>query len=66
MGVLGDIGDAFPNGEFAEMYRGEWVLAMIRDVKSNRDFSDRTIELAKWARQQLKRQVELVSGNNQS
>lgn len=35
---------------------------MIKETKSNRDFSPRTIETARWAREQVKRQ--LAGGQN--
>ena len=30
---------------------------MIKETKTNRDFSPRTIETARWAREQVKRQL---------
>lgn len=30
---------------------------MIKDTRSNRDFSPRTIDTARWAREQVKRQI---------
>jgi hypothetical protein len=30
---------------------------MVKEVRSNRDFSDRTITTARWARDQIKRQI---------
>lgn len=30
---------------------------MIKDTRSNREFSQRTIETARWAREQVKRQL---------
>ncbi|KAI0839574.1 ARM repeat-containing protein [Hypoxylon sp. FL0890] len=57
MGVIGDIADAFPNGELAEAFRQDWLTAMIKETKTNRDFQPRTIETARWAREQVKRQL---------
>ena len=57
MGVMGDLAEAFPTGEFAHFYRQDWVTAMIKEAKSNREFSPRTIQTAKWAREQVKRQT---------
>ncbi|EPE26392.1 ARM repeat-containing protein [Glarea lozoyensis ATCC 20868] len=59
MGVIGDLSDAFPNGEFAGFYRADWLTAMIKDTKQNREFQTRTIETARWAREQVKRQIGL-------
>ncbi|KAL5362895.1 armadillo-type protein [Aspergillus floccosus] len=59
MGVLGDLAEAFPNGEFAAFFRNEWVTALVRDTRQNRDFSSRTIDTARWTREQVKRQINL-------
>ncbi|KAJ6786286.1 hypothetical protein PWT90_00826 [Aphanocladium album] len=57
MGVIGDLADAYPNGELVDAFRQQWVTAMIKETKTNRDFSPRTIETARWAREQVKRQL---------
>ncbi|KAK4102680.1 ARM repeat-containing protein [Parathielavia hyrcaniae] len=57
MGVIGDLADAYPNGQLADAFRQEWVTAMIRETRSNREFQSRTIETARWAREQVKRQI---------
>ncbi|OTB04686.1 hypothetical protein M426DRAFT_150492 [Hypoxylon sp. CI-4A] len=57
MGVIGDLADAFPNGELLEAFRQDWVTAMIRETRGNREFQPRTIETARWAREQVKRQL---------
>lgn len=57
MGVVGDLSDAFPNGEISAYYRNEWLPAMIKEVRNNPDFGPRTKETAKWAREQTKRQL---------
>ncbi|KAI9904232.1 hypothetical protein N3K66_000761 [Trichothecium roseum] len=57
MGVIGDLADAFPNGELVEAFRQEWLTALIKETKTNRDFSPRTIETARWAREQVKQQL---------
>lgn len=57
MGVLGDLSDAFPNGQCADYYRQEWVSAMVKETRTNQEHSRRTIETARWAREQVKRQT---------
>lgn len=52
-----DLADAYPNGELVDAFRQDWLTAMIKDTKTNRDFTPRTIETARWAREQVKRQV---------
>ena len=54
---LSDLADAFPNGELAEAFRQDWLNTLIRETKINRDYGPRTIETARWAREQVKRQV---------
>lgn len=60
MGVIGDLADAFPQGDYAHQFQAAWILQMIKDVRTNREFQPRTIETARWAREQVKRQP--VSG----
>ncbi|KAI1391938.1 ARM repeat-containing protein [Hypoxylon trugodes] len=57
MGVIGDLADAFPNGELVDAFRQDWVTAMIKETKTNREFQSRTIDTARWAREQVKRQL---------
>ena len=52
-----DLADTFPHGEYANLFRQEWLTVLIKDVKTNRDFQPRTIETARWAREQVKRQT---------
>ncbi|KAF2150815.1 ARM repeat-containing protein [Myriangium duriaei CBS 260.36] len=62
MGVIGDISEAFPNGECSQYFRQDFLTAMARDVRANKDFSPRTIETARWAREQIKRQTGAAGG----
>ncbi|KAM3553796.1 hypothetical protein ARSEF4850_006759 [Beauveria asiatica] len=62
MGVIGDLADAYPNGELVDAFRQSWLTGMIKETKTNRDFSPRTVETARWAREQVKRQ--LAGGQN--
>ncbi|AEO65060.1 uncharacterized protein THITE_2111635 [Thermothielavioides terrestris NRRL 8126] len=57
MGVIGDLADAYPSGELADAFRQDWVTAMIKETRANREFQSRTIETARWAREQVKRQI---------
>lgn len=52
-----DLADAFPHGELADAFRSDWLNAMIKETKTNREFQSRTIETARWAREQVKRQI---------
>lgn len=57
MGVIGDLAEAFPNGELTEALRQEWVLRLIKETRTNREYSSRTVETARWARELVKRQI---------
>lgn len=57
MGVIGDLADTYPNGELVDAFRQDWLTAMIKETKTNREFQPRTIETARWAREQVKRQL---------
>lgn len=61
MGVIGDLADAYPGGELIEGFSQPWLTLMIKETKSNREYQGRTIETARWAREQVKRQ--LSAGN---
>ena len=62
MGVIGDISEAFPNGECSQYFRQDFLTAMARDTRANKDYSSRTIETARWAREQIKRQTGAAGG----
>ncbi|PYI04194.1 importin beta-1 subunit [Aspergillus sclerotiicarbonarius CBS 121057] len=59
MGVLGDLADAFPNGEFAAYFRNDWVTSLVRETRTNREYSPRTVDTARWTREQVKRQITM-------
>jgi len=61
MGVLGDISEAFPNGEVSQYFRGDWLTSMARETRANKEFSQRTQDTARWAREQIKRQSAAAS-----
>jgi importin subunit beta-1 len=56
--VFSDLADAFPNGDIAQYFRADWIMSMIREVRSNREYSGRTIDTARWARELVKRQQQ--------
>ncbi|KAF2874210.1 armadillo-type protein [Massariosphaeria phaeospora] len=56
-GVIGDLADAFPNGEFRDYFRHDFLTALTRETRANHDFLPRTRDTARWAREQIKRQV---------
>ncbi|MCJ1408412.1 karyopherin beta [Ptychographa xylographoides] len=62
MGVIGDLADAFPQGDYVSYYRNDWIQQMIKETRQNREFSSRTTETARWAREQVKRQTANFQG----
>ena len=56
MGVVGDLSEAFPSGEYSQYFRADWLTAMARDTRANKEFTQRTQDTARWAREQIKRQ----------
>jgi len=55
--VFSDLSRAFPKGEFVSLFRQDWLTVMAREVRANREFSSRTTDTARWAREQIKRQI---------
>ncbi|KAF2683873.1 ARM repeat-containing protein [Lentithecium fluviatile CBS 122367] len=62
-GVIGDLAEAFPAGDIREYFRHDFLTAMTRETRGNGDFSSRTRETARWAREQIKRQVGMLSAS---
>jgi len=63
MGVIGDLADTFPRGEHVNFFRQDWILAMIKDVRTNKEFSEQTRTTARYAKEQIKRQTANASAN---
>jgi importin subunit beta-1 len=61
-----DLSEAFPHGEFSNYYRSDWLSQMIKETRTNRDFQVRTIDTARWAREQVKRQIGGTQGIQQT
>jgi len=55
--VHSDLADAFQNGEIREYFRHDFLTVMARETRANQDFSGRTRDTARWAREQIKRQI---------
>lgn len=64
--ISSDLAETFPQGEYSHLYHAEWITAMIREARTNREFSSRTIETAKWARELVKRQLGGGQGMQQT
>lgn len=57
---ISDISEAFPSGEYSHYFRADWLTAMCRETRSNKEFAPRTQETARWAREQIKRQAGMI------
>ena len=53
--------ESFPNGEFANYYRNDLISGLVRETRTNREYGPRTIETARWAREQVKRQQGMAA-----
>jgi importin subunit beta-1 len=62
MGALGDLAEAFPDGSISQYFRNEWVTSLVRETRTNREYGPRTIETARWAREQVKNQINMQGG----
>jgi importin subunit beta-1 len=58
-----DLAEAFPNGEIQQYFRHDFLTVMTRETRANQEFSNRTRETARWAREQIKRQVGMLPAN---
>ncbi|KAK5283910.1 karyopherin Kap95 [Exophiala xenobiotica] len=58
MGIIADLSEVFPDGSLSNYYRQEWVTKLIKETRASRDFSQRTTNAARWAREQVKRQTQ--------
>lgn len=54
--AFSDLAETFPGGEYGDAFRSEWMAQLVRDVRTSQEFSARTKETARWAREQIKRQ----------
>jgi importin subunit beta-1 len=57
-----DLADAYPDGSIASYFRNEWVTSLVRETRTNREFGSRTIDTARWAREQVKNQINMPGG----
>lgn len=64
--VSSDLADAFPNGDYGEAFRSEWMTQLVREVRTSQEYSARTKETARWAREQIKRQGTSGQGSQMS
>ena len=51
-----DLCETFPGGEYATALKSDWIMSLIRETRQNRDYTSRTHETARWAKELVKRQ----------
>ncbi|KAJ3390125.1 karyopherin beta [Entophlyctis sp. JEL0112] len=54
-GLVGDLADAFPEGQMSRLYSMPWIDKFLRELKSFN--TQKSLELARWARSRVKRQL---------
>jgi importin subunit beta-1 len=59
---VSDLAEAFPDGSISQYFRNEWVTSLVRETRTNREYGPRTIETARWAREQVKNQINMQGG----
>ncbi|TPX34252.1 hypothetical protein SmJEL517_g03047 [Synchytrium microbalum] len=60
IGLLGDLASAFPPGLLKPLLSADWIDQLLKSVKADRGASQATKEVAKWAREVIKRQMMAV------
>ncbi|KAK9759611.1 karyopherin Kap95 [Basidiobolus ranarum] len=55
IGLLGDLSEAFPNGQIKQLLSASWIATCLKEGRSSRHSSASTREVAKWAREMVKR-----------
>lgn len=55
VGLIGDIASMYPSGEFRDVLQQQWVSDIIKKAR-DKSFGKTTRDMAKWAREQQKRQ----------
>lgn len=53
VGLLGDLAEAFPNGEMKQLFQAEWIPDFLKQTRTNRQPGMK--ELVRWAREMVKR-----------
>ncbi|KAF9904396.1 karyopherin beta [Linnemannia zychae] len=54
-GLLGDLAESFPGGEIKPLLLAEWVNQCLKEGRSSRQNSVTTKEVARWAKEMVKR-----------
>ncbi|KAJ3081638.1 karyopherin beta [Quaeritorhiza haematococci] len=57
LGLLGDVGEAFPPGHLKMFYQQDWIDKLVKEVRTDKHASPATKDVARWAREKIKAQV---------
>ncbi|KAK3828449.1 MAG: armadillo-type protein [Benniella sp.] len=55
IGLIGDLADSFPGGEIKQFLIQEWIAQCLKEGRSSRQQSVTTKEVARWAKEMVKR-----------
>lgn len=59
VGLIGDISIMFPDGSIKQFYTQDWISEFVKKTRTNKSFSQPTVDTARWAREQQKQQLSL-------
>ncbi|TPX62496.1 hypothetical protein SpCBS45565_g07003 [Spizellomyces sp. 'palustris'] len=57
VGLIGDLADALPLGQFKPLFSAEWISVLLKSIKTDRNLDQDAKGVAKWAREMVRRQV---------
>jgi importin subunit beta-1 len=57
-GLLGDLAEAFPNGQLRTLLQRDWIVNLLRSARTNRHATVSQREVSRWAREMVKRAMK--------
>jgi len=57
IGLLGDLAEAFPDKKLRQLFLSDWINECLKVGRQKNGLSQQTKEVARWAREQIKRAV---------
>ncbi|CAG8501128.1 9352_t:CDS:10 [Paraglomus occultum] len=55
VGLLGDLAEAFPSGQIRMFLLQDWVTAVLKEARTNREMPPGTKEVTRWAKAMIRR-----------
>lgn len=55
IGLIGDLADSFPGGDIKNFLMADWIVQCLKEGRSSRQQSVTTKEVARWAKEMVKR-----------